>query len=64
MKQANQALYNVHGTQYEAGTTPDLLYIASGGSTDWAYGEAKIPYVYCVELRDTGNIEIIRTKQR
>ena len=44
----------MHGTTYIAGTTTELLYVASGGSTDWAYGEAKIPYVYCVELRDTG----------
>ena len=52
--QANKHLYNEHGTTYVAGTTTELLYVASGGSTDWAYGEAKIPYVYCVELRDTG----------
>ena len=52
--QANEHLFNVHETTYVAGTTTELLYVASGGSTDWAYGEAKIPYVYCVELRDTG----------
>jgi hypothetical protein len=28
--------------------------IASGGSYDWAKGEAGIPYSYTVELRDTG----------
>lgn len=28
--------------------------VASGGSDDWALGEAQIPYSYTVELRDTG----------
>lgn len=28
--------------------------VASGGSDDWALGEAQIPYCYTVELRDTG----------
>ena len=54
LEQANRALFAVHGTKYTAGTTTDLLYVASGGSTDWAYGEAKIPYSYVLELRDTG----------
>lgn len=29
--------------------------IASGGSDDWAYGEAGIKYSYTYELRDTGD---------
>lgn len=45
----------VHGTRYEVGCIPCLLYIASGGSLDWALGEAGIPYSYGMELRDTGS---------
>lgn len=45
----------VHGTRYTVGCIPCLLYIASGGSLDWALGEAGIPYSYGMELRDTGN---------
>ena len=50
-----QELYATHGMVYEAGCTPCLTYIASGCSFDWALGEAKIPYAYGMELRDTGN---------
>ena len=28
---------------------------SSGTSRDWAYGIAEIPYVFTVELRDTGD---------
>ena len=52
--QANDALLNVHGEYYDVGCIPCLLYIASGGSMDWALGEAGIPYSYGMELRDTG----------
>jgi len=51
---ANQALKAVHGKDYEVGCIPCLLYIASGGSLDWAMGEAGIPYALAMELRDTG----------
>ena len=51
---SNEALHAVHGTNYEVGCIPCLLYIASGGSMDWALGEAGIPYSYGMELRDTG----------
>ena len=33
---------------------PCLLYIASGVTTDWACGEANIPYAFTMELRDKG----------
>ena len=33
---------------------PNGLYLASGGSRDWAYAEAGMPYSYSLELRDTG----------
>ncbi|XP_077540980.1 carboxypeptidase B-like isoform X1 [Haemaphysalis longicornis] len=51
---ATAALEKVHGTRYNVGTSTSLLYVASGGSDDWALGEAQIPYAYTVELRDTG----------
>jgi hypothetical protein len=31
---------------YEVGCIPCMLYVASGGSLDWALGEAGIPYSY------------------
>jgi hypothetical protein len=31
---------------YQVGCIPCLLYVASGGSLDWALGEAGIPYSY------------------
>lgn len=49
------ALTAVHGTQYQIGTPPELLYIASGGAFDWALGVAGIKYSYTLELRDTGS---------
>jgi murein tripeptide amidase MpaA len=39
---------------YEVGCIPCLLYVASGGTIDWVYGDAGIPYAFAMELRDTG----------
>ena len=55
----NDALYNAHGKVYEAGCIPCVLYTASGTSLDWALGVAGIPYVYSIELRDTGDYGFI-----
>ncbi len=44
----------VHGKKYGVGCIPCVLYVASGGSLDWAKGTAGIPYSYGMELRDTG----------
>ena len=44
----------VHGSVYEAGCIPCLLYIASGGTLDWTLGELGVKYSYGLELRDTG----------
>ena len=49
----------MHGTSFDVGCIPCLLYIASGGSMDWALGEAGIPYSYGMELRDTGSYGFI-----
>jgi len=48
------ALKSVHGTKYEGGATPELLYPAAGGSHDWAKGVAGVKFSYCYELRDKG----------
>ena len=45
---------NVHGKFYDVGCIPCILYEASGGSLDWALGEAGIPYSFAMELRDFG----------
>lgn len=51
---ACQKLTAVYGTQYTIGTSTNVLYVASGGSDDWAKGAAGIPFSYTVEMRDTG----------
>lgn len=33
------------------GSSAQILYIASGGSDDWAVGVAGIKYSFCLELR-------------
>jgi len=54
-ERGNDALYAVHGKFYEVGCIPCVLYTAAGTSLDWALGVAGIPYVYSIELRDTGS---------
>jgi len=49
-----EALHAVHGQDFEVGCIPCVLYTASGTSLDWALGVVGIPYVYSIELRDTG----------
>jgi len=39
---------------YTVGSAAKVLYPAAGGSDDWAYGGAGIPYSYTIELPDTG----------
>ena len=36
-----------------------VLYPAAGGSDDWAFGGAGIPYSYTIELPDTGSYGFI-----
>ncbi|XP_076054215.1 carboxypeptidase B-like [Oratosquilla oratoria] len=52
--EASTALYNVHGTSYEVGSSATTIYPAAGGSDDWAKAVAGVKYAYTVELRDTG----------
>ncbi|KAJ8977789.1 hypothetical protein NQ317_014695 [Molorchus minor] len=56
---AAQSLARRYGTQYTVGNVPELLYIATGSSTDWAKGIYQTPIVYCYELRDTGRYGFI-----
>ncbi|XP_076358196.1 carboxypeptidase B-like isoform X2 [Tachypleus tridentatus] len=51
---AVQSLKSLYGTSFETGSISNLLYTASGGSVDWAFGRAGIKYSYTLELRDTG----------
>merc|ERR1719244_930090 len=52
---AVDALTAVHGTNYDIGSSTNVLYAAAGGSDDWAKGGGGVKYAYTVELRDTGN---------
>jgi len=48
------ALTAVHGKSYEIGSSTNTIYLASGGSDDYAKGTAGVKYSYTIELRDTG----------
>ncbi|KAM4748926.1 carboxypeptidase A1-like [Rhinophrynus dorsalis] len=52
-KETVAALYSLHGTKYDYGTTFHAIYQAAGTTTDWGY-ESGIKYSYTFELRDTG----------
>jgi len=52
--QATTALRSWFGTNYQYGPISTVLYLASGGSVDWAYGQLGVVYSYTPELRDTG----------
>lgn len=45
------AIKQLYNETFVVGASSDLLYINSGSSKDWAYGELKIPYSYVLELR-------------
>jgi len=53
------ALKSYAGTSYGVGNVANIIYIASGGSNDYAYGAQNIIYSYGVELRDTGRYGFI-----
>jgi hypothetical protein len=54
---AVDALFAVNGKRFEAGTPPDLLYVASGGSFDWAKESNGIKYAYSPEVRPATQLE-------
>ncbi|KAJ2953493.1 hypothetical protein O0L34_g1091 [Tuta absoluta] len=49
------ALKKRYNTEYTVGTSGDILYNVSGSSFDWAKGEAEVPIVFLLELRDNGD---------
>ncbi|XP_067121029.1 carboxypeptidase B-like [Centruroides vittatus] len=51
---AIDAIEKKHGFRYSLGSSSNLLYLAAGGSDDWAYGSLGVKYSYTIELRDTG----------
>ncbi|XP_078738971.1 carboxypeptidase B-like [Lampetra fluviatilis] len=52
-KRATKALSSAYGTKYRYGPASTTIYLASGGSFDWAYDQG-IRYSMTFELRDTG----------
>jgi murein tripeptide amidase MpaA len=52
------AIFDVHQMSYTAGPIGSTLYLASGGSVDWAYGDQGV-FSYTIELRDTGTFGFI-----
>ncbi|KAL7048123.1 hypothetical protein ACKWTF_003225 [Chironomus riparius] len=53
-KAGADAIEQATGTKYTYGSVSNTLYIASGSSTDYAYGSAKIPIAICMELPGGG----------
>ncbi|XP_072047134.1 carboxypeptidase B-like [Amphiura filiformis] len=51
---ASLALQAVHGTRYSYGSIIEVIYQASGGSSDYFYAGAGVQYSYALEGRDTG----------
>jgi carboxypeptidase A2 len=54
---AADAIFAVNGKRFEVGTPPDILYVAAGGSFDWAKESNDIKYAYSPELRPATSIE-------
>jgi len=48
------ALRAVNNIAYRIGSITNVLYAASGSAVDYGYENCQIPYVYTIELRDTG----------
>jgi hypothetical protein len=48
---AANAIRGVNNLNFQVGTVPDLLYVASGGSLDWAKQVNAMAYSYSPELR-------------
>ncbi|CAG0919197.1 unnamed protein product [Notodromas monacha] len=54
-----EAVKSVYGTEFVTGNAGSLTGTASGASDDWAFGVAKIPFVYTIELRDRGRYKFV-----
>ncbi|XP_063105230.1 carboxypeptidase B isoform X2 [Cavia porcellus] len=53
VKAAANELASLYGTKYKYGPGASTIYLAAGGSDDWAYDQG-IKYSFTFELRDTG----------
>lgn len=53
-KSAAEAFSKVNGAQYKGGRACEILYITSGGSTDYVLEKIGGRYTYTLELRDKG----------
>nr|XP_048308573.1 carboxypeptidase B [Myodes glareolus] len=53
VKGAAKELASLYGTKYTYGPGATTIYLAAGGSDDWAYDQG-IKYSFTFELRDTG----------
>ncbi|XP_077370512.1 carboxypeptidase O-like [Festucalex cinctus] len=51
---ATEAIEKVHGKLYNVGTSPNITYLYSGSSEEWAWLQG-IPFCYTFELRDKGH---------
>jgi len=62
---AAEALAVRYGTRYKVGNIPEIIYVASGGSSDWVLGTYRhIRYVFTFELRDTGRYGFLLPKEQ
>jgi len=52
---AATAIQQRYNTRFVPGNIVDLLYVASGGSGDWAHGVRGVDLTFTFELRDTGS---------
>ncbi|XP_069700905.1 zinc carboxypeptidase-like [Periplaneta americana] len=52
---AAESLAQRYGTQYEMGPIYEVIYVATGGSMDWAASSAGVQFPFEWELRDTGH---------
>ncbi|XP_029928221.1 carboxypeptidase B2 [Myripristis murdjan] len=54
VKEAAERIKTFSGNTYEYGASATRTYVASGGSTDWAFNQG-IKYVFSFELQDQGD---------
>ncbi|TPX33481.1 hypothetical protein SmJEL517_g03601 [Synchytrium microbalum] len=59
---AAKAIKATHGTSYAVGSICNIIYQASGSSTDYMYAMGNVTYSYAVELRDTGRYGFLLPK--
>ena len=51
-------------SRFKVGSAPDIQYLASGGSDDWARGAMGIKWVFLVELPDRGKHGFLLPRQQ